>query len=160
LGLIVDKPKPGSSGNTIDGNTARRAFQKVEVFAEITDIDINLLKNLKMILITISCQFPINLEEFEKFCFKTAHVFMKKYPWYPMTPTLHKVLIHGKQILQQCILPPGYLGEDAAESKNKFYKHDREFHARKNSRKNNLEDIFHRATDTSGVSHLGCYLIH
>jgi len=35
-----------------------------------------------------------------------------------------QVLIHGKQILQQCILPPGYLG-DVAESKNKFYKHDR-----------------------------------
>lgn len=27
LGLIVDRPKPGGSGTTNDGNTARRAFE-------------------------------------------------------------------------------------------------------------------------------------
>lgn len=47
------------------------------------------------------------------------------------------------------ILPLRYLRENAAESKNRFYKHAREFHARKNTRQNNLEDIFNRVVDSS-----------
>ena len=63
--------------------------------------------------------------------------------------TINKVLIHAKQILENSVLPAGYFGEEASEARNKFYKRDREFHARKNSRINNLEDIFNRAMDTS-----------
>lgn len=43
MGLIVDQPKPGF-GNTNDGNTARRFFQNAEKSAEITKIDVNLIK--------------------------------------------------------------------------------------------------------------------
>ena len=149
LALNIDKPKPGGSGNTNDGNTARRAFQKTEILSEITGLDNSLLQNFKIILITISCQYAINLEKFEVFCFQTARIFKERYPWYPMPPTVHKVLVHGKQILEKCILPPGYFSEEAAESKNKCYKHNRQFHARKSSRKSNLEDIFNRAMETS-----------
>ncbi|XP_076656381.1 uncharacterized protein LOC143361026 [Halictus rubicundus] len=138
-----------SSGNTNDVNTARRAFQDKRILEEIPGVDINLLQKMKIILITICSQFPINLKKFQIFCSETAELFMKKYSWYPMTPTVHKILIHGKQILEQCILPPGYLGEDAAESKNKYYKYDMAHHARQNSRKNNLHDVFHRAMGTS-----------
>jgi hypothetical protein len=56
----------------------------------------------------------------------------------------HKVLIHGKEILLNSILPLGNFGEDAAESRNKFYKKDREMHARKDSRIHNLTDVFNR----------------
>ena len=71
------------------------------------------------------------------------------YPWFPMPATIHKVLIHVKEILENSVLPAGYFGEEASEARNKFYKRDREFHAKKNSRINNLEDIFNRAMDTS-----------
>ncbi|XP_071579803.1 uncharacterized protein [Temnothorax nylanderi] len=43
LGLIVDKPKTGSSGNTNDGNTARRAFKNADIFADCLQIDHRLL---------------------------------------------------------------------------------------------------------------------
>ena len=59
------------------------------------------------------------------------------------------MLIHAKQILKNSVLPAGYFGEEAPETRNKFYKRDREFYARKNNRINNLEDIFNRAMDTS-----------
>ena len=59
------------------------------------------------------------------------------------------MLIHTKQILENSVLLGGYFGEEASEARNKFYKKDREFHARKNSRINNLEDVFNRAMDTS-----------
>ena len=74
---------------------------------------------------------------------------MDLYEWYPMPATVHKVLIHGKQILTNCILPVGFLAEDASESRNKLYKRDREMHARKNSRVNTLTDVFNRALDTT-----------
>ena len=64
-----------------------------------------------------------------------------------MPATIHRV--YAKQILENSVLPAGYFGEEASEARNKFYKRDREFHARKNSHINNLEDIFNRAMDTS-----------
>ena len=59
-----------------------------------------------------------------------------------MPETIHKVLIRAKQILENSVLPSGYFGEEASEARNKFYKRDSELYARKNSRINNLEDIF------------------
>ena len=68
-----------------------------------------------------------------------------------MTPTVHKVILHSKQIMQNAALPIGYFGEDAAESRNKIYKSDRLHHAlcTKTSRIGDLFDVFHRALDTS-----------
>lgn len=149
LGLNVDKPKTGGFGSTNDGNTARRAFNEHVKFAKITGVDEELIFNLKIILICLSCQLPLNLSKFEAFCFQTAKICIEKYPWLPMTATVHKVLLHSRQIIESTVLPVGCFGEDAAESRHKLYKADRLFHARKSSRINNLADIFNRALDTS-----------
>uniref|UniRef100_A0A0K8VDY7 Uncharacterized protein n=1 Tax=Bactrocera latifrons TaxID=174628 RepID=A0A0K8VDY7_BACLA len=66
-----------------------------------------------------------------------------------MTFTVHKVIVHSKQIMQNTPLPVCYFGEDAAESRNKIYKSDRLHHAHKTIRIDNLFDVFHRALDTS-----------
>jgi len=66
-----------------------------------------------------------------------------------MTATVHKILVHGPQIIESSLLPVGCLGENASEARNKYYKRDRILHARKNSRVNNLTDVFHRALDSS-----------
>lgn len=84
LGFIVDKPKPGF-GNTNDGNTARRFFQNAEVSAEITNLDLELIKRIHNILIVISSGHEIDVEKL-----KTAKLFVEKYPWFYMSPTLHK----------------------------------------------------------------------
>lgn len=149
MSLHVDKPKANGSGNTNDGNTARRAFGHPELFAKITNVEQSLINNFRIILISLSCEQMLDLEKFEKFCVHTADLYMEKYPWFPMPATFHKVLIHAKEILQNTILPAGYFAEEASEARNKLYKRDREFHARKNSRIHNLEDIFNRAMDTS-----------
>lgn len=149
LGLRVDLPKIGGCGTTNDGNTSRRAFAEHEKFAKITGVDQELIFRLKIILICLSCQFPLNLEKFEKHCFQTAECIQTKYPWLPMTPTVHKVLIHSKEIMKNTPLPVGCFAEDAAESRNKIYKADRLYHARKTGRIDNLTDVFCRALDTS-----------
>lgn len=47
-----------------------------------------------------------------------------------MTPTVHKVLVHSKQIMENISHHAGYCGEDAAEARNKIYKSDRLSHTR------------------------------
>ena len=39
-----------------------------------------------------------------------------------MSPTIHKVLIHGPTIIDKAILPIGQLGEEAQEANNKMFK--------------------------------------
>lgn len=53
MDLHVDLPKAGT-GNTNDGNTSRRAFANHELTAEITEVDVNLIYRLKVILETLS----------------------------------------------------------------------------------------------------------
>jgi len=66
-----------------------------------------------------------------------------------MSPTIHKVLVHGFQIKISTLVPLGGLGENASEARNKIYKIDRLSRARKNSRINTMTDLFHRAIDSS-----------
>lgn len=66
-----------------------------------------------------------------------------------MPATVHNILIHGPQVILNSLLPVGMLGEDAAESRNKYYKTFRLSHSRKFSRAANLNDVFMRSMDTS-----------
>jgi len=149
LSLKVDQSKVGGFGSTNDGNTARRAFSEPETFSEITGIDLRLIKNLRTILICLSSQLPIDVTKFQSFCHKTAEIIVYEYSWLPMTATVHKILVHSADIIQNTVLPVGYFGEEGAESRNKIYKSDRLHHARKCSRKLNFTDVFQRAMDTS-----------
>lgn len=149
LGLHIDKPRQNGSGSTNDGNTARRAFSNVEIFASILEFDVDILKYFHTILITISCEYEVNVDKFQNYCERAACLYMEKYPWYPMSATVHKILAHSSQIIVASVLPVGCLGENASEARNKFYKQDRRSHARQNSRVNNITDVFHRAMDSS-----------
>lgn len=149
LGLIVDKPKTGGNGNTNDGNTARRAFQNADIFANCLQIDSRLVHNLKIILVSLSCQLPIDVQKFEEFCISTAQLYISLYPWFPMPSTIHKMLIHSADIIRYSVLPIGMFGEEASESRNKDYKNFRLNHSRHFSRKTNLEDLFYRVMDSS-----------
>jgi hypothetical protein len=66
-----------------------------------------------------------------------------------MPVTLHKLLLHGKEVVKDSTLPIGMVSEQAGESRNKLYRQFREFHARKTSRKDNLTDVFIRSMDSS-----------
>lgn len=140
-GLIIDKPKPGF-GNSNDGNTARRFFQNPEISAEITKIDVQLIKKMHIIMIVVASGYEIDVEEFKNFAIDTARYYVEKYPWYYMSPTLHKYFIHGPEIIAHALLPIGQLSEEAQESRNKDFKNYREHHSRKSSRENTNRDIF------------------
>ncbi|XP_076396765.1 uncharacterized protein LOC143265943 [Megachile rotundata] len=79
----------------------------------------------------------------------TAKLYIRLYPWHPMTPTTHKILIHGPVIIQNAILPIGQLSEEAAEARNKHFRTYRENHSRKCSREACNEDVINRLLLTS-----------
>lgn len=148
MGLLVDIPKQGF-GNTNDGNTSRRFFSDPDTASRITDIDICLIKKLKVILEAISSGHAIDEEKFEKYTREAAELYVKLYPWYPMTPTMHKVLMHGATIIKHAVLPIGQLSEEAAEARNKHFRLYRLHFARKFSREICNRDVLNRLLLTS-----------
>ncbi|XP_047118530.1 calsequestrin-2-like [Schistocerca piceifrons] len=60
-----------------------------------------------------------------------------------MSASVHKLLIHGANIIKELSLPVGLFSEDVLESSQKEYKGLRLFHARKTSRIHTNTDIVH-----------------
>lgn len=148
LGLIVDAPKTGF-GNSNDGNTSRRFFCNPKLASEITGVDFNFIYRIKVILEVISSGHEIHLQEFADYCLDTAKLYVALYSWYPMTPTMHKILLHGATVISEALLPIGLLSEEAAEARNKHFRLYRQNFARKFSRVQCNIDIINRLLLTS-----------
>lgn len=149
LGLIIDKPKQ-VSGNTNDGNTARRFFYNSCVASDITGVDEELIHRLHIILQVLSSGIMVDAKAFGDYALETARFYVSKYNWYYMPSSVHKILIHGENIIKHfAVLPIGQLSEDAQESRNKDYKKFRLHHARKCSRSATNEDVLHTLLYTS-----------
>lgn len=142
VGIKIDVVKQGS-GTTNDGNTSRRFFGNPALTSEITKIDKELIYRLSVILETICCNFPVNAEKFGSYAEETAKLAISLYPWYYMPSSVHRILLHGKDIIQNAALPIGSLSEEAQECRNKEYKYYRIHHSRKCSRLATNEDVFH-----------------
>lgn len=103
MGLIVDVPKPGF-GNTNNGNTSRRFFMDPALSAQITDVDVQIIVRFKIILEAISSGHKIDTKKFEAYAMDTAKLYVQLYSWHPMTPTVHKILIHGPVVIRNALL--------------------------------------------------------
>lgn len=147
-GLLVDFPKAGF-GNTNDGNTSRRFFSHTEIAAEITGISKELIERFRIILEVLSSGFEIDTEKFGTYTFETAKFYVDLYPWQPMSPTVHKILLHSPSVIKHALLPIGQLSEEASEARNKHFRQYRENYSRKFSRTDCLEDITNRLLLTS-----------
>ena len=141
LGLLVERPKPGGSGTSNDWNTARRFFSNPELSSTITGVDKDLIKRFAVVLQVISSDRDIKADSFNQYALETAKLFIQKYPWFYLPASVHKVLIHGSQIIKSALLPIGQLSEEAQEARNKDIKRYREHHTRKSSRKNTMTDL-------------------
>lgn len=141
MGLVVDQPKQGG-GNSNDGNTARKFFKNPLLVSQITGINQELVEKFANILSIISCGHYINEEKFKKYCFETAQMAISLYGWYKISASVHKLLIHGADIIKSLPLPVGQLSEDVIEVGHKDYKKFRQYYSRKTSRINTNTDIF------------------
>lgn len=143
LGLLVDMPKQ-IAGNTNDGNTARKFFRNAEISAEITGLNIDLIKRFRILLEVISSDYEIDADKFGTYANETKNLYLRHYAWYHMPASIHKLLMHSKDIIQACILPLGQLSEEAQEASNKEYRRFREHFSRKSSRINSNRDVLNR----------------
>lgn len=121
-------------------------FGNSTITAEITKIDERVIKRLAVILEIICSGFAIDAIKFARYARDTANLAISLYPWYYMPATVHKILIHGKDIIECAAFPIGSLSEEAQEGRNKDYKQYRIHHSRKCSRLaggGSNEDIFY-----------------
>jgi hypothetical protein len=143
LGLYVDFPRASGSGSSNDGNTARRFFKNYEKVAQITGFDCDLLRRFKVLLDVLNSGKPIDSDKFQKYALDTAKLYVQKYKWYFMPQTVHKYLMHGKQVIEHHSVSIGTLSEEAQEHRNKDFKRLRRDSSRKFSREASNLDIFH-----------------
>ncbi|KAI8124885.1 hypothetical protein CVS40_4849 [Lucilia cuprina] len=91
MGILVDIPMTGS------GNT-----------------------NTGLILRTLACGYTVNTEAFRIYALETAKIFVAEYPWFYMPPSIHKILLHGADIIENVSLPIGIMSEEALEAEIKI----------------------------------------
>ena len=132
-------------GTTNTGNLARKCFKDPAKFADALEIDRELIQNIVTILLLFKCKAYIDSNEVENLCLKTYNMHYNLYPWARMSPTVHKLLMHGCQIARKFPLPIAYFAEDAGESWHKYYRKNMIMHARQTSKANRLQDVFDRA---------------
>lgn len=140
MGLLIGVVLQGK-GTTHDGNTARRFFENTTLSAEITGINEVLISRCATILKVLSCGFAINADAFKTYAIDTARLYVSEYNWYPMPTAVHKVLIHGFDVISVALLPIGMLSEEAQEARNKDFRKYREKRCRKISRQDNCQDL-------------------
>ncbi|XP_022163625.1 uncharacterized protein LOC111029082 [Myzus persicae] len=104
MGLLVDIVLQGC-GTTNNGNTARKFFKNAEKSAEITGLNINLIKRFGTILTVMASGYEINTDAFETYGIQTAKLFVELYPWYYMPTSVHKILLHEADVIRHAILP-------------------------------------------------------
>lgn len=148
LGLRINEPLPGG-GNRNDGNTGRKFFKEYKVICEITGLDVTIMERMFVILTVINSRKQIDYEAYQIYAEETRKLYVQKYGWYPLSPTIHKLLVHGGSLIKHAILPIGLCSEEAQETRNKSIRKFREFHSRKFNRLVNIEDVFLRLLLTS-----------
>ena len=122
-----------------------------DVLAEECNVPIEFIKGFYVIWVALASSLPICPEKFKAFCDHIKSIYLENCGWYKMSPTLHKILIHGHEILS--LLPDtvtsGMLSEEPAESSNKDVKMFQKYHAPQDSpTKRNLA-VFNRINDRS-----------
>nr|XP_047135289.1 uncharacterized protein LOC124812535 [Hydra vulgaris] len=147
LGLIVDQRRDGGAGTTTTGNVARKAFQNPEIVARICDVPVKLVENLGTLWSALASGYAIDPDKFGVLCEETEKIYLDHVKWYWLSPTIHKVLKHGKQIIEACVLPIGMTNKEPGEANNKFLRKIRLYHARKSSWLNGMSNLFLRLMD-------------
>jgi hypothetical protein len=94
-----------------------------------------------VILEAISSGFQLNVQAFKNYALETAQLYVQLYPWYYMPASMHKILVHGAEIIIHALLPMGQLSEEAQETRNKDLKLYRRSHTRKVSRETTNQDL-------------------
>ncbi|KAE8740864.1 hypothetical protein FOCC_FOCC013610 [Frankliniella occidentalis] len=107
-------------------------------------LDVEFVNRFAVITTVLALNMEIDEAAFESYANDTAKLYNQLYSWYPMSPSVHKVLMHGKDFLKNSLVPLGGLSEEAQESLNKYVRSYRQRFARKFCRTKTNTDVFQR----------------
>ena len=151
--IFVSIVKQGK-GNSNTGNIAQRFFENPNVTSEITDLSESLISRMATLLNIINsvstCHSPEEYREASKVLFDQIVEEIGEYG--NMSPTVHRYLVHGHVFLdwaKQLKIPLGRFSESAVEYRNKDRRKARLKFSRKNTRLNNIKDMYHYLIKTS-----------
>lgn len=94
-------------GKSNTGNVGRIFFKNFTISASITGVEEEVIRRFGVILSCLGSGHKIDADIFEDYCYETTKLFVNKYPWRNLTPSVHKVLIHGAEIIRSSDLPIG-----------------------------------------------------
>ena len=143
--------KPGNGGTSNTGNMARNVFKNSIYLAEQIGVDEDLVHRIHMVWIALASGEHLCADKFGRYCEDTIKLYHREAHWYPMCASLHKVLVHAKDVIR--LLPPeitaGMLSEEPAEASNKDVKNFEQHHAFQGDYVKKALAVFHRLIDRS-----------
>ena len=143
IGIQIETPKHGF-GNSHTGNMARTFFKNHEITANITGFDKDLLKRLYIILLTLNSGYSINSVRYKEYAIETAKYYCNLYgDWYLMPVSMHKMLIHGSDIIDAVPITIGHSSEEGLEATHKTIRKIKEEKTCKKSKQRVNEDLIH-----------------
>ena len=119
LGIIVNCPKQGGSGNSNSGNTARvflREKEKVsQLFEDKNVFPMELMERPHTVLLCVSSKEELDPAKLKMYCEET-HDKIKDMCGWGISPGLHVLFMHSHHLVSRLPLPLGYWSEEAQES--------------------------------------------
>ena len=109
MGLNIDMPRDSGHGTSNDGNTARRFYERPDIVSKILNVPAELVWGIGEIWHTLTSGQFINTDLFSEFCQNWSDFYKSSsISWYLLSPSIHKVLEHGAQVIDNLPLPIGW----------------------------------------------------
>ena len=108
-------------GNSNDGNTARAAFEKFDIFAEIVGVDADLVRDLNYLIMAVNSTSTLDPDEFDALAANWLDRFhASDISWNILSPSVHLLLHHGGDMIRYFKAPIGLFSEEGPEANNKI----------------------------------------
>lgn len=143
LKLDVDRPRQGF-GTTTDGNTARKAFEHFQETSKILEIDERILKSFNLLFSLMYSQEIVDLVQFRRCTKNILELWKDLLPGENITPSIHLIVMHGGDIIENLHKRPGMFTEEGLEANHKEIRKAKTSFSRLMSREENLRDTIKR----------------
>ena len=138
-------------GGVLTGNTARKLFEDPEFLSTTLKVPLEIVLKLKSMCDAVNSSKKIDSAKFEELGTEFNDLFFQHFvhpgktrSWYFMPSSIHKITVHGKQLLDNLPMAPGLSSEEGSEANNKFFREIRRSLTRKLSSLTVIQDLNER----------------
>ena len=132
----------------------RKAFSKPKFLARVFNIPLSFVYRIRNLLLGIrSVVLDLDPAKVKVYCDETIDQYYALFPWAPMNPTLHMLLAHLPEFLEQVPegLTLGMFNEEPLEANHKKIRLFAKTKASAKTRKLRLTNVFQRQLDISNL---------